>query len=322
MAFFTSKTFFALMAGISLLRLLFFGWVSMGSRWGEFGPAYKLEQLSSLFSGAPVFQIIGILLLLILPFVLFLALSDRYRENFAKKTLIAGLAINSLLLLIYLVGQFLMWGTGFNLETIVWFIICLTFFVLPLIGFLLLGFWGIESIIFLFLTTVIQVGLLSSVILSWKIKRDLGRGMEIPIELQPIITNSSNVKGIGSPNMNTPTWTVRIPGQPENPVDTATLQNWAKSGFVKADTMITEVSTGYVYQARQIPGVFSNKSFVTALLLSFFFGVFGVDRFYLGHVGVGLGKLFTFGGLGIWALIDFILIATKNVKDSQGTPLA
>ena len=86
--------------------------------------------------------------------------------------------------------------------------------------------------------------------------------------------------------------------------------------------MITEVATGYVYQARQIPGVFSNKSFVTALLLSFFFGVFGVDRFYLGHVGVGLGKLFTFGGLGIWALIDFILIATKNVKDSQGTPLA
>lgn len=119
----------------------------------------------------------------------------------------------------------------------------------------------------------------------------------------------------------TPTWTVRIPGQPENPVDTATLQNWAKSSFIKADTMVTEVSTGYAYQAKQIPGVFSSKSYVTALLLSFFFGVFGVDRFYLGHVGVGLGKLFTFGGLGIWALIDFILIATKNIKDGQGIPL-
>lgn len=120
----------------------------------------------------------------------------------------------------------------------------------------------------------------------------------------------------------TPTWTVRIPGQPENPVDTATLQNWAKSSFIKADTMVIEVSTGYAYQAKQIPGVFSNKSYVTALLLSFFFGVFGVDRFYLGHVGVGLGKLFTFGGLGIWALIDLILIATKNTKDGQGVPLA
>ena len=121
---------------------------------------------------------------------------------------------------------------------------------------------------------------------------------------------------------NSPQWTVRIPGQPENPIDTATLQNWAKSGFIKADTMVTEVATGYFYQARQIPGVFSSKSYVTALLLSFFFGVFGVDRFYLGHVGVGLGKLFTFGGLGIWALIDFILIATKNIKDNQGIPLA
>lgn len=322
MAFFSSKTFFALMAGISLLRLLFFGWASMDSRWGGFAPAYKLEQLSSLFSGAPIFQSIGILLLLILPSILFLALSDRYRHNFANKTVIAGLTVNSLLLFIYLIGEFLYWGNGLNFETIVWFIICLTFFVIPLIGFLLMGFWGIESIIFLFLTTVIQVGLFSSIIVSWKIKRDLGKGMEIPIELKPIITNSNNVIGIGSPNMNTPTWTVRMPGQPENPVDTATLQNWAKSGFVKADTMITEVATGYVYQARQIPGVFSNKSFVTALLLSFFFGVFGVDRFYLGHVGVGLGKLFTFGGLGIWALIDFILIATKNIKDSQGVPLA
>ena len=123
-------------------------------------------------------------------------------------------------------------------------------------------------------------------------------------------------------NQSSSTWTVRIPGQPENPVDTVTLQNWAKSGFVRPDTMVTEVSTGYAYQAKQIPGVFSSKSYVTALLLSFFFGVFGVDRFYLGHVGVGLGKLFTFGGLGIWALIDFILIATKNIKDSQGVPLA
>ncbi|NCV16174.1 MAG: TM2 domain-containing protein [Actinobacteria bacterium] len=116
-------------------------------------------------------------------------------------------------------------------------------------------------------------------------------------------------------------WTVRIPGQPETPVDSATLQNWVKTGFIKRNTMITEVSSGYSYQASQVPGLFSSKSYVTALLLSFFFGVFGVDRFYLGHVGVGLGKLFTLGGLGIWALIDFILIATKNVKDAEGMPL-
>ena len=63
------------------------------------------------------------------------------------------------------------------------------------------------------------------------------------------------------------------------------------------------------------------KSFVTALLLSFFLGGLGVDRFYLGYTGIGLGKLFTLGGFGIWALIDFILIISKKVPDSNGDPL-
>jgi TM2 domain-containing membrane protein YozV len=51
-------------------------------------------------------------------------------------------------------------------------------------------------------------------------------------------------------------------------------------------------------------------------------GVFGVDRFYLGYTGIGLAKLFTFGGLGIWALIDFILIALRRVPDREGKPLS
>lgn len=63
------------------------------------------------------------------------------------------------------------------------------------------------------------------------------------------------------------------------------------------------------------------KSFTTAILLSFFLGIFGVDRFYLGHVGIGIGKLLTLGGCGIWALVDFILIATRKVNDSLGRPL-
>jgi len=69
--------------------------------------------------------------------------------------------------------------------------------------------------------------------------------------------------------------------------------------------------------ARLLP----RRSATTALLLSIFLGGFGADRFYLGYIGTGFLKLITFGGLGIWALIDLILIATGKMKDADGYPL-
>lgn len=66
----------------------------------------------------------------------------------------------------------------------------------------------------------------------------------------------------------------------------------------------------------------SEKSNVVALLLCFFLGAFGVHRFYVGKVGTGVLQLVTLGGLGIWALIDFIMIVLQKFEDGQGNALS
>jgi TM2 domain-containing membrane protein YozV len=53
-------------------------------------------------------------------------------------------------------------------------------------------------------------------------------------------------------------------------------------------------------------------NWVLCLVMSVVFGALGVDRFIMRKVGTGILKLITFGGLGIWWLVDVILIATKH----------
>jgi len=65
----------------------------------------------------------------------------------------------------------------------------------------------------------------------------------------------------------------------------------------------------------------SDKSNTVALLLCLFIGILGVHRFYVGKVGTGILQLVTLGGLGIWALIDMIIIIMQKFTDSEGNTL-
>lgn len=58
-----------------------------------------------------------------------------------------------------------------------------------------------------------------------------------------------------------------------------------------------------------------------ALILSILLGELGVDRFYTGSIMLGILKLVTFGGCGIWWIVDIILIATGAYRDAYGRPL-
>ncbi|WP_437732569.1 TM2 domain-containing protein [Sorangium sp. So ce1335] len=72
---------------------------------------------------------------------------------------------------------------------------------------------------------------------------------------------------------------------------------------------------------RDAPVGHPTRSQSTLFLLSYFLGSFGADRFYLGQTGLGIAKLLTCGGLGIWSLIDTLMIGMGRFRDAEGNSL-
>ena len=82
-------------------------------------------------------------------------------------------------------------------------------------------------------------------------------------------------------------------------------------GTQSADTQVGQATAPAA--AAHVPG---SKNHLVAVLLSIFVGSLGVDRFYLGHIGLGVAKLLlSWLTFGIWWLVDVILVATRRVKN-------
>lgn len=118
-----------------------------------------------------------------------------------------------------------------------------------------------------------------------------------------------------------PLYRIQLVGGDDRLYSLVDLQQLANTGILKPQTMVQHKQNPFAVPASQVPGVFSDKDWIVAVLISVILGGLGIDRFYLGHTTTGVLKLVTFAGLGFWWIIDIFLIATRKLGDASGRPL-
>lgn len=98
-----------------------------------------------------------------------------------------------------------------------------------------------------------------------------------------------------------------------------TKEGYARIPCTSAPGIICRETNNGTFE-REVPCRYTNGySYETALLLSVFLGMFGIDRIYLGYYAVGLAKFCTLGFLFLGQLIDIILIATQTIGPADGS---
>jgi len=65
----------------------------------------------------------------------------------------------------------------------------------------------------------------------------------------------------------------------------------------------------------------TGRTFIATWLFAMLLGFWGADRFYLGKFGTAIAKLLTLGGLGVWVLVDLLLVLTGSQRDRDGREL-
>lgn len=116
-----------------------------------------------------------------------------------------------------------------------------------------------------------------------------------------------------------------FPPPPAAPAEFPSYTLPAPPGYALQEQTTAPLPPGYVGapgpQFSYEPYRTAGRTFVATWLFAMLLGVWGADRFYLGKFGTAIAKLLTLGGLGIWVLVDLLLVLTGSQRDRDGRPL-